>query len=77
MRLTTHLHLLSRLRIIGTTPPLPQYVFMAWYYGRHRDKFALPYLYLLSAIVLEDRHIAMILGNVILKCILGKHCVKL
>jgi hypothetical protein len=30
MKLTTHLHLVSRLRIRGATLPLPQYAFMAW-----------------------------------------------
>ena len=28
--LTTHFHILPRLRIAGTIPPLPQHAFMAW-----------------------------------------------
>jgi hypothetical protein len=30
VKLTTHLHLMPRLRMRGTIPPLPQYVFRAW-----------------------------------------------
>jgi len=30
VKLATH-HLLPRLRMHGTIPPLPQYIFMAWY----------------------------------------------
>jgi len=29
--LTIHLHLVLRLRVRGAIPPLPLYVFMAWY----------------------------------------------
>jgi hypothetical protein len=40
MKLTTHLHLVPRSKNCGAIPPLPQYVFMAWYLVdlvRHRD----------------------------------------
>jgi hypothetical protein len=30
VKLTTHLHLVPRSRMIGAIPPLPQYAFMAW-----------------------------------------------
>jgi hypothetical protein len=42
VRLTTHLHLVPRLRKHGVVPPLPQYVFMVWCVVKHRDV----YLYL-------------------------------
>jgi hypothetical protein len=38
-KLTTHLHLVPRSRMRGATPPLPQYVFMAWCLVKHRDNF--------------------------------------
>jgi hypothetical protein len=31
--------LVPRLRMRGAIPPLPKYVFMAWYLVKHRDKF--------------------------------------
>jgi hypothetical protein len=31
VELTTHLHLVPRLKMRGAIPPLPRYVFMAWY----------------------------------------------
>jgi hypothetical protein len=37
--LTTHLHLVPRLRIRGAISALTQYVFMAWCIIKHRDKF--------------------------------------
>jgi hypothetical protein len=39
VKLTTHFHLVPRSRIRGVILPLPQYVFMAWYLVKHRDKF--------------------------------------
>jgi hypothetical protein len=30
VKLTTHLHLVARSRILGAIPPFPQYAFMAW-----------------------------------------------
>jgi hypothetical protein len=44
VKLTTHLHLVPRLRTRGAIPPLNQYVFMAWYLVKHMD--TLPYLQL-------------------------------
>jgi hypothetical protein len=41
VKLTTHLHVVSRLRMDATIPPLPQYVFMAWCLARYRDNSAL------------------------------------
>jgi len=38
MKLTIHL-LVPRLRVHGTIPPLPWYVFMVWYLVKHRDNF--------------------------------------
>jgi hypothetical protein len=37
MKLTTHLHLVLRSIMRGATPPLPQYVFVAWSFVKHRD----------------------------------------
>jgi hypothetical protein len=39
VKLTTHLHLVPRSRMRGAIPPLPLYVFMAWYLVKHRDSF--------------------------------------
>jgi hypothetical protein len=39
MKLATHLHLVPRLRMRGAIPPLPHYVFMAWFLVKHRDNF--------------------------------------
>jgi len=48
VKLTTHLHVVMRLRMCGAISPLPQYVFMvwclikqmmAWYLVKYRDKF--------------------------------------
>jgi hypothetical protein len=39
VELTTHLHLVPRLRIRGAIPPFSQYVFMAWCLVNHRNKF--------------------------------------
>jgi hypothetical protein len=36
VKLTTHLYLVPRSRMRGATPPLPQYVFMAWCLVKHR-----------------------------------------
>jgi hypothetical protein len=38
-KLTNHLHIVLRLRMLGAIPPLPQYVFMAWYLVTHSDNF--------------------------------------
>jgi hypothetical protein len=43
VNLTTHSHLVPRLRIRGSVPPLSQYVLMAWYLVKHRDNFTLLY----------------------------------
>jgi len=32
-----YLYLVPKLRMRGDTPPLPQYVIMAWYVVKHRD----------------------------------------
>jgi len=37
--LNTHFHLVPRLKMRGAMPPLPQYIFMAWYLVKHRDNF--------------------------------------
>jgi hypothetical protein len=37
-KLTTHLHLVPKL-MRGAISPLPQYVFMAWCFVKHRDNF--------------------------------------
>jgi hypothetical protein len=39
VKLTTHLHLAPSSGMRGAIPPLPQYVFMAWYLVKHRDNF--------------------------------------
>jgi len=39
VKLTTHLHLVKRLRIYGAMPLLPQCVFKAWYLVKYRDSF--------------------------------------
>jgi hypothetical protein len=39
MKLTTHLHLVLRLRMCGAIPPLPQYVSMLCYLVKHRKNF--------------------------------------
>jgi len=36
VKLTTHVHLVPRLRMRGAIPPLPQYVFMTWRPIKHR-----------------------------------------
>jgi hypothetical protein len=41
MKLTTDLHLGPRLRRYGGIPPFLQYVFMAWYFIKHKDNFTL------------------------------------
>jgi len=41
VKLTTHFHPVSRLRMRGSIPPLPHYVFMAWCLVEHRDIFTL------------------------------------
>jgi len=40
--MTAHLDLVLRLRMCGGVSPLPQYVFMAWYFVKHRDRLTLP-----------------------------------
>jgi len=37
MKLTTHLHLVPRLRMYGVVLPIPQYIFVAWYLLKHRE----------------------------------------
>jgi len=37
VKLTTHLHLVQRLRMRGAIPLLPPYVFIAWCLVEHRD----------------------------------------
>jgi hypothetical protein len=39
--LTTHLHIVLRLRMCGAVSPLPQYIFMAWYLVRGSENFTL------------------------------------
>jgi len=39
VKLTTHLHLVPMTRMCGAIPPLPQYIFMAWFLVKHRDNF--------------------------------------
>jgi hypothetical protein len=36
MKLTTHLHLVPRLRKGGAIPPLPQWIFMVWCLVKYR-----------------------------------------
>jgi hypothetical protein len=30
----------------GDIPPLPQYVFMAWYFVKHRDSFTFTFVFI-------------------------------
>jgi len=47
VNLTTQLHLLPRSRIFGVIPPLPQYVFMAWFSVKAQGQlYLLPYVYM-------------------------------
>jgi len=39
VKLTTHPHLVQRLRMYGAIPSLPHYVFMVLYLVKHGDKF--------------------------------------
>jgi hypothetical protein len=41
MKLTSHFHLVPRLRMRGgiLVPSIPPYVFMAWYFVKQRDVF--------------------------------------
>jgi hypothetical protein len=39
VKLTTHLHPVPRLIMLGAIHPLPQYVFMAWCLVKHKDNF--------------------------------------
>jgi hypothetical protein len=39
VKLTTHLHLVTRSRMREAIPPLPQYFFRAWCLVKHRDNF--------------------------------------
>jgi hypothetical protein len=39
VKMTTHLHLVPRLRMRGDIPPFPQYVFMAWFLVNHMLSF--------------------------------------
>jgi hypothetical protein len=41
VKLTTHLILVSLLRMLGVVPPLHRYVFMAWCLVKHKRKFYL------------------------------------
>jgi hypothetical protein len=58
MKLTTHLHLVPRLRICGYILPLPQYVFMAWYFVQHRDNFNFTFISIQS----RDSSVGLELG---------------
>jgi hypothetical protein len=49
--MTTHLHIVPRLRMSGAIPPLRQYAFMTWYSKKHRDDFTF-YLYSLLFCIL-------------------------
>jgi hypothetical protein len=42
VKLTTHLHLVPRSKMRRAIPPLPQYVFMAWFLVKHKVNFTLP-----------------------------------
>jgi hypothetical protein len=44
VKLTTHLHLVPRLRMRGAVPPLFLYVFMVCCLVKHRDKFTFNFL---------------------------------
>jgi hypothetical protein len=55
VKLTTHLHLVPRLRKREAIPPLPQYVFMAWCLVKHRGNFIFPRLIFLK-LYLTDHH---------------------
>jgi hypothetical protein len=50
VKLTTHLHLVSRSKNAWTYPPLPQYAFMAWCLFKHRDNFTFYIYHILPAI---------------------------
>jgi hypothetical protein len=42
MKLTIHLHLVPRSRMLGAIPPLPQYAFMAWCPVKAQGQLSLP-----------------------------------
>jgi len=63
----SHLHLVSRLRISGTIPPLPQYVFNVWYLVKYRDKFTL-LLLLPCAGLFGNQSINLIVRQILLGC---------
>jgi hypothetical protein len=48
VKLTTHIHLVTRSRMHGVISPLPEYAFMAWYWleRNHRDKFKSAFIFL-------------------------------
>jgi hypothetical protein len=39
MKLTTHLHVIPRLRMREAIPPRPLYIFMMWYLVKHTENF--------------------------------------
>jgi hypothetical protein len=45
VKLTDHLRLVPRPRMRGAIPPLPHYVFIAWYSVKAQGQLYLPYLY--------------------------------
>jgi hypothetical protein len=51
VKLTTHLHLVPRSRMLGAMPPLPQYAFMAWRSIKAQGQI---YLYLCCNLGLDD-----------------------
>jgi len=48
VKLTTHHHIVPRLRMRGAIPPLFQYVFTSWDLIKHRDKFIFYFKYIYS-----------------------------
>jgi len=45
VELTTHLHLVQRSRTRGAIPPLPLYVFIAWWLVKHKGNFAFTFTF--------------------------------
>jgi hypothetical protein len=55
MKLTTHLHLVSRSRMCGTIPPLP-HVFMAWSLVKHKDNFTYTFTFNYKSVLDKTRN---------------------
>jgi hypothetical protein len=67
VKLNTHLHLVPKSIMREAIPPLPQYVFMAWFLVKHRDNFTFltfyPVLYSLTLFLTEHHAMEVYGGN--------------